>query len=177
MERPSDTPFFVEKPDNSWRRQHFGLIHGRGEEVNGEMDLESQYMLKALVLFLHESGLGRDDYDKSIVDAGLLEEKFTDFIKKESEDTSSEEQKLLTSMTFSGVANMCEIWAQTSRRVILSMPLDSPDEICQKAFFDARYYSTLNNIMQEAVSMTASQKAASRNIVLVPSNESPVEAP
>ena len=131
MERPSDTPFFVEKPDNSWRRQYFSLIHGRGE---GEIDFASQYMLKTLVLFLHESGLGQDDYDKSNVDAGLLEEKFADFIKSESEGESSVEQKLLKSMTFSGVANMCEIWAQVSRNAVLSMPLDSPMKSAKRLF-------------------------------------------
>lgn len=134
-----DAPFFVEKPDNSWRRQNFGLIHGSGEDP-AEQDsrqkaVHSQYMETIIMLFLKESGLGPDDFEKSTADAGLLEEEFADFIKRETEEASFEAQKLLESMTFTDVAQMCEIYARDSREAVRLMPLDASEEARVGAFF------------------------------------------
>jgi len=62
------------------------------------------------------------------------------------------------------------------RELVLSVPSDATEETRAEAFFAVRYYKTINSIMQEAVSMTATQKASSRNIVLLHPDESPVEA-
>lgn len=175
-----DAPFFVEKPDNLWRRQNFDLINGSGEEPKdrdaGQKAAHNQYKETIIMLFLRESGLGPEDFEKSSADAGLLEEQFTNFIKSETEEVSSEAQKLLESMTFAGVAQMCEIYARDSREAVRLMPLDASEEARVGAFFAVRYFTRINDIMQKAVSATASQKAASRNIVIVHPDESPAEA-
>ena len=103
MERPSDTPFFVEKNANG--RHGLRLIHGSGEEPadyeSRQKAAHSQYMETIFMLFLRESGLGPDDFEKSTVDAGLLEEQFSNFIKSEVEEASFEEQKHFKSINFS----------------------------------------------------------------------------
>lgn len=177
MER-ADTPFFVEK--NLPNRHGLCLIQGSGEEP---LDWESrriarqgQYMETVIKLFLTESGLDDVNLDKSNINVGLLEEEFNNFIESEKEDASSEEQIFLESMTFSGVAHMCEVYAQGCRETVRSLPLDAPQEIRESAFRAARLSAQINMIMQEAVSMTATQKAASRNIVIVQPDENPTES-
>lgn len=179
MERRKDTPFFVGKNVED-RRHGLRLIHGSGEEP---ADYESrrkadgnQYLETIVELFLRESGLGPEDFEKSTVDLGLLEEEFTNFIKSKTEDATFKERKFLAAMTFPGVAYVCEIWAQESLELIRSLPKDVSEEIRAEAFFAARYHRQINMIMQEAVSMTATQKAASRNIVIVQPDKNPTES-
>src|SRR3989344_7936477 len=161
MERPSDTPFFVEKNANG--RHGLRLIHGSGEEPadyeSRQKAAHSQYMETIIMLFLRESGLSPDEFEKSNVDAGLLEDEFADFIKRETEEASFEGQELLGSMTFEGVAYMCEIYARDCREAVRSMPLDASEKTREGAFFAVRYFTRINSIMQEAISMTAIQKA------------------
>ena len=186
MERPSDTPFFVGKNVED-RRHGLRLIHGRGEDsVDRDarrMAADGQYIETVIFRFLTESGLDPDDFGKITVDPGLLEEEFTNFIKSEIEDatletgdTTLKERKLLESMTFADVVDICERWAQASRESVRLMPLEAPEEIRNVRFPAASYFATLNMFMQEAVSATATQKAASRNIVIVRPDESPNDA-
>ena len=178
MERPSDTPFFVGKNANG--RHGLRLVHGSGEEP---ADYESrrkvadgQHIETVISKFLTESGLDPDDFENDTVDVVMLEGKFAKFIRKETRATPFGLQKLVKSMTFADVTDICERWAQASRESVRLMPLDAPEEIRNVRFPAASYFAKINSIMQEAVSMTAIQKAARRNIVIVHPDEIPDEA-
>jgi len=177
MERPSDTPFFVEK--NANRRHGLRLVHGSGEEpldqVTRRKTADGQIREGIIVRFLEESGLDSIDSGNNTVDPYQLEEKFAKFIRVQRRVAPRGLKEIVESVTFPVVAHHCKIYARRCRREIRELPPDAPQELRDSVFPKARLSAQINHIVQEAVSMTVSQKAASRNIFIVQPDESPDE--
>ena len=128
MERPSDTPFFVGKNANG--RHGLRLIHGSGEELLDQVTrrkiADGQIREGIIVKFLEESGLDSIDSGNNAVDPYQLEKKFAKFIRIQRRITPRGLKEIVESVTFQGVADLCEIYARRFREEIRELPPDAP---------------------------------------------------
>lgn len=172
MERPSDAPFFVEKPDNTWRRQNFGLIQGSGQDIPSLAGIplftfvtRRAQMENSIMDFFDKVSLGHEKINQDLVDIRFLRSDLERHIEQESENLDEEEKRAMRLITLEKVASFCSYNLHLNLRKLTEEKI-----VTEESFFNVHYWSKVKNIIYEAIEISARSLAVSS---IVFSDETP----
>jgi len=163
-QRPS---FFVEKPDNSWRRNHLFIIPGSGELQEGKSEIVNLKKLQVLSRFIDEnfgSPPGLINYN---VSPENLADQFSEYLKEETRDAIDFEKHLIEDLSFSDLISYSRNCITIAKNAVISSP--SCSRVQRNALEMAIYYGNVTRVLMEAEKIVSGRQIESEpaNVIKV----------